>query len=214
MATNPADGTGSNIVSRAKNIIMRPKAEWVVIDAEPATIGGIYRNYVVILAAIPPLAQAIGMYLFGFRILGFVYRPPLERVIGQAVLSYLLSLVSIYLLALIIEALAPTFGGTKNRVQAFKVAAYGATASWLAGIFGIIPNLAILSIVGLYSLYLYYVGLPLLMKVPQDKAVGYIAAVIVSAIVLFIVVGAVTVALLSAFAPMAMPGVGSLSVTG
>jgi hypothetical protein len=211
MATNPTEGGSRSLVDRAKNIIMRPKLEWPVIDAEPSSIAGIYRSYVVILAAIPPLATAIGQLVFGWRFLGIVYRPSPAHVIAQAIIQYLLSLGAVYVLALIIEALAPTFGGIKDRVAAFKVAAYAATASWLAGIFGIIPNLSVLAILGLYSLYLYYTGLPVLMKVSQDKAIGYVLATVVAAIVIFLVVGMVTAALVGAFAPMPLTGGGSLS---
>ena len=139
------------------------------------------------------------MLVFGMRFFGVVYRPSPAYAITTAIIQYALGLVMVYVLALIIEALAPSFGGTKDRLKAFKVAAYGSTASWLAGIFAIIPNLAFLSLLGLYSLYLYYTGLPVLMKVPNDKAFGYVAAVIVSAIVLFFVVGYITAALVGAF---------------
>jgi hypothetical protein len=211
MATNPTGGTTSSLIQRVTNIIMRPTAEWPVIETEPSTIADIYRSYVVILAAIPPLASAIGQLVFGFRFLGIVYRPSPVHVVAQAIVQYLLSLAMVYVLALIIEALAPTFGGTKNRLAAFKVAAYGTTASWLAGIFGIVPALAILSIVGLYSVYLYYTGLPVLMKVPADKAIVYVIAIIVAAIVLFFIVAALTTALVGVFAPMPTAGAGSLS---
>lgn len=212
MATNPTDGTSRSLVDRVRNIIMRPNLEWPVIDAEPSTIADIYRSYVVILAAIPPLASAIGQLVFGFRFFGIVYRPSPAHVISQAIVQYLLSLAMVYVMALIIEALAPSFGGTKNRVAAFKVAAYATTASWLAGIFGIIPNLAFLSILGLYSLYLYYTGLPVLMKVPADKAVVYVIAIIVAAIILFFVVAAITAAVVGAFAPLPTAGAGTLSI--
>jgi hypothetical protein len=211
MAKEPNASPSNSLVDRVKNILLQPKAEWPRIDAEPATVGGIYRNYVVILAAVGPVAGALGMLIFDFHMFGISYRPSPLYVVSQAVVQYLLSLVSVYLLALIIEALAPTFGGTKDRVSAFKVAAYGATASWLAGIFGIIPNLAFLSIVGLYSLYLFYLGLPILMKVPADRIVGYIAAIIVAAIVLFFIVGAVTAQVAGAFAPLPTAG-GTLSI--
>jgi hypothetical protein len=108
------------------------------------------------------------------------------------VISYILSLVGVYVLSLIIDALAPTFGGTKNPISALKVAAYSSTASWVVGIFTLIPALSVLGILGLYSLYLLYLGLPALMKAPQDKAIGYTLVVIVSAIVLFVVAGVIT----------------------
>lgn len=211
MATNPTDGTGRSLVDRARNIIMRPNLEWPVIDTEPSTIADIYRSYVVILAAIGPLATAIGQLVFGYRFLGIVYRPSPTHVVADAIVRYLLSLAMVYVLALIIEALAPTFGGTKNRLAAFKVAAYGTTASWLAGIFAIIPALSFLALLGLYSLYLYYTGLPVLMKVTADKAIGYVIAVIVAAVILFFIVGAITAAVVGAFAPLPTAGAGSIS---
>lgn len=177
----PAGGGSTSLVTRVKNILMTPKTEWGVIDAEPATIGGIYSGYVAILAAIGPLATLIGHQVFGM----YGYKPPMMYSVTMAVIMYVLALVSVYVSALIIDALAPSFGGTKDSLKAFKVAAYSATASWVAGIFGIIPMLAILAIVGLYSLYLLYLGLPQLMRVAQDKAMGYTIVVIVVQIILY-----------------------------
>jgi hypothetical protein len=104
---------------------------------------------------------------------------------------FVLSLVAVYVIGLIIDALAPTFGGTRNPIQALKVAAYSSTASWLAGVFALLPGLRVLQILGLYSLYLLYLGLPVLMKAPQDKAVGYTAVVVIAAIVVTMLVGMV-----------------------
>ena len=61
--------------------------------------------------------------------------------------AFLLSLVMVFVLALIVNALAPTFGGTKNQVQALKLVAYGCTAGFLGGIFGLIPMLGILHLI-------------------------------------------------------------------
>jgi hypothetical protein len=170
-----------SLISRVQNILLKPKEEWGVIDAEPATVQGIYTSYVLILAAIGPIAIVIGQQVFGI----YGFKPPMQFTIAWALITYVLALVSVYVNALIIDALAPSFGGTKNSVKAFKVAAYSGTAAWLAGIFGIIPMLAILSIVGLYSLYLLYLGLPRLMAVAEDKAVGYTVVVVISWIIVY-----------------------------
>jgi hypothetical protein len=105
--------------------------------------------------------------------------------------GYVLTLIGVYVLALIIDGLAPSFDGTKNQIQALKVAAYSATAGWLAGVFALIPGLRILGILGLYSLYLLYLGLPVLMKAPKEKALGYTVVVIVAAVVLAVIVSMV-----------------------
>ena len=207
MATNPTGGAHAPLIQRVKNILTTPTTEWPVIDAEPATIGSIYKNYVVILAAIPPVCLLIGLFLLGGRYL------PMNFILAQAVLTYLLSLVSVYVLALIIEALAPSFGGTKDRLKAFKVAAYASTAAWVVGIFYLLPFLVVLGIVGgLYSLYLLYLGLPVLMKTPADKSIVYTVAIVVAAIVINILVGVIVSRILygmlagPAMIPGAYPG--------
>jgi Yip1-like protein len=179
-----------NLVDRVKRILLSPRTEWEVIDAEPATLGALYTGYIAPLAAIGPIAQLIGYSVFGITVpfMG-TYRIPFGTALTSAIVSYVLSLVATYVLALIIDALAPPFNGQRNQIQALKVSAYSSTAAWVAGIFALIPGLRLLGILGLYSLYLLYLGLPVLMKVPRDKAIGYTAVVIVAAIVLFMVIG-------------------------
>ena len=186
------------LVSRVKNILLAPNTEWTRIEAEPATVKGMFIGYACILAAIGPLASLIGGQLFGYRALFISLHPSLVASISGAVVRYVLSLAGVFVLALVIDALAPTFGGTKNRIQAFKVAIYSSTAAWVAAIFGIVPALSILSILGLYGLYLLYLGLPKLMKAPQDKALAYTAVSVVAYIVIFLVIGAVTGAITAA----------------
>ncbi|TLY22676.1 MAG: YIP1 family protein [Nitrospirae bacterium] len=179
-----------NLVSRTKNILLSPKQEWQVIDDEATSVGGLYVGYIVPLAAIGPVASSIGMAVFGISVpvLG-TYRVPIDAAVRQGITQYVLALVGVFVLALIIDELAPYFRGQENRYQALKVAAYSSTAVWIVGIVGLIPALSILWPLGLYSLYLLSLGLPVLMKVPQDKAMGYTVAVIICAVLLFFVIG-------------------------
>jgi hypothetical protein len=179
------------LVDRVKNILLTPREEWRVIDPEPTTPAELYKEYIIPLAAVGPVASAIGSLVFGYHAFGMSYRPPIGTVLSSTIVTYLLTLGGVYVLALIIDALAPHFGGTASQIQALKVAAYSSTASWVAGIFGLIPALSWLGILGLYSLYLLYLGLPVLMKAPEDKAAGYTGVVVIAAIVLFLVVGLV-----------------------
>ncbi|HVT40568.1 MAG TPA: Yip1 family protein [Gemmatimonadaceae bacterium] len=180
-----------SLIDRVKGILLTPRKEWPIIEAEPATTASIYSGYIAPLAAIPAIAGFIGLSLLGYDLLGSTFRTPIGSGVVGMVLRYVLSLVGIYVLALIIDALAPNFGGTKNPTQALKVAAYSATASWVAGIFLILPALSVLGILGLYSVYLLYLGLPVLMKVPADKSVGYTAIVIICAIVVWVIIGTI-----------------------
>ena len=183
----------TNLVARVKNLLLQPGATWDEIDVEPATVRGLMTGYVMLLAAIPAVCSTIGMVVFGVGAFGFSYKPPLVWALGQGVLTYGLSLAMVFVMALIIDGLAPNFGGTKDRVQAFKVAAYAPTASWVAGVFGLLPPLAIVALLGgLYSLYILFRGLPKLMKVPEERAGGYFAVVLVVAIVVGFVIAMIT----------------------
>jgi hypothetical protein len=175
-----------NLVERVKRILLSPQTEWQVIDAEPTTPVELYTGYILPLAAIGPVALIIGYSAFGVSA-PFVgtYRVPIGSAITSALISYVLTLVATYVLALIIDAMAPPFNGQRSQIQALKVAAYSSTPSWLAGIFLLIPVLGVLTVIlSLYSIYLLYLGLPILMKSPRDKAVTYTVVVVVAAVVL------------------------------
>jgi hypothetical protein len=193
-----------NLFDRIKGILLKPKQEWQTISGETTTIPELYKAYIIILAAIGPVASIIGMSIVGISLTSAgSFRIPITTSIASAVVHYILTLVGVYILALIIDALAPTFLGEKNINQAFKVATYSYTPGWLVGIFTIIPVLSILGILGLYGLYLLYLGLPVLMKSPQEKSLGYTVAVIVAAIIIFVVIGIVS----RAFISYPMPGI-------
>jgi hypothetical protein len=182
-----------DLVGRVKGIVLNPKQEWQTIAGETTTIADLYKSYIVILAAIGPVSSIIGMSIIGISMpFAGSYRVPIGSSLASAIVQYVLILAGVYILALVIDALAPTFSGEKNINQAFKVAVYSYTPGWLVGIFMVIPALGMLGILGLYGLYILYLGLPLLMKAPQEKSMGYLVAVIIAAIVIFAIIGAIS----------------------
>ena len=185
-----------DLVSRVKAILLKPNDTWPEIKNESTTVKDLFTSYAAVLAAIPPIASFIGFSLIGMSGLNFHYRIPLGSGLGHLIVSYAFSLVGIYVVGFIIDALAPSFGSSKNQLNAMKVAVYSWTPGWLAGIFLIIPSLSPISIlVSLYGLYLFYVGLPILMETPKDKAMGYVIVTIVVSIVVSFVAGTVSGAL-------------------
>ena len=178
-----------NLGERIKGILLKPKEEWQTISGEATTIPELYKTYIVILAAIGPVASIIGMSIVGISLpFAGSFRIPITTSIASAIVHYILTLAGVYILALIIDGLAPTFSGEKSIDQAFKVATYAYTPGWVVGIIALIPSLSPLGILGLYGLYLLYVGLPVLMKSPKEKSLGYTIAVIIAAIVIFVVI--------------------------
>jgi hypothetical protein len=182
-----------NLVERVKQILLSPQTEWEVIDAESTTAAQLYTSYIAPLAAIGPLARLIGYSVFGVGVpfMG-TYRVPFGYAITSAIVTYIMTLITTYVLALIVDALAPTFNGKRSQIQALKLVAYSSTAIWVAGIFALIPSLWFLTLLGIYSLYLLYLGMPILMKSPKDKAVGYTVVVVLVGVVLFMITEAVS----------------------
>jgi Yip1 domain len=193
-----------NIQTRVVNILKTPKTEWPVIAAEATDVGRLYREYIIPLAAIPPVASFIGLSLLGSVFTSSVYfRASLGAVLLFALVSYALSLVGVFVAALVIEWLAPKFNSSGTRVAALKLVAYSCTAPWVFGALNAIPVLGILVLIGsLYGIYLCYVGLPVVMKTPADQVVVYLIVAIVVMIVIQLVLGSIAGALLfgSAFA--------------
>ena len=182
-----------DVIERVKNICLTPGKEWPVIAQETAPTAALITGYVAPLAALGAVAGFIGGSLVG-RSVPFVgsYRVPIGAGLSLAVFTFVMAIVGIFILAFIINLLAPTFGGEKNSAQALKVAVYSYTPAWVAGVLQIVPTLGVLALLAaLYGLYLLYLGLPILMKSPQDKAVGYTVVVVICAIVLSVVVTAI-----------------------
>ena len=153
------------LLDRLKGILFEPRAEWPKIAAEPATTQSIYTNWVMILAAIGPLA---------------ILAAGGEARVQTAVGLYLTALIVTFILALIVDALAPSFGGAKDFVGALKLAAYSYTAAWIAGAFQIlgIAGAVLALLATLYSWYTFYVGAPVLKKCASDKAIPFTIVVV------------------------------------
>jgi hypothetical protein len=185
------------MIGRVKGIMLEPRATWKEIDTEFTKSGEIWGKYIIPLAAIGPLAATIGILIFGQRIAftSLTTQVTLTTAITRGVAAYVLGLLSVFVLSRIVSLLAPGFGGQRNDVQGLKAAAYASTSSWLGGVFLLIPALGLVSLIfSLYSLVLLYIGLPIVMKVPKDRAMGYTAVVIIVWIVVFLVVGAILTA--------------------
>ena len=184
----------SKLIERAKAMLLTPKTEWPVVAGEATTSGEIYRNYVIVLAAIPAIAGFIKMAVFGVSVpFAGTIRVGMMSGLSTALLTYVMSIVGVFVMALIVNALAPSFGAEKNPLQALKVVAYSFTAAWVAGVGDLLPGLGtLLALAGaVYSIYLLYLGLPQTMKCPAEKAGAYTAVTVIVAIVLGIVMGMV-----------------------
>jgi hypothetical protein len=186
-----------DLQTRVKNILTNPSQEWPVIAAESSDVGALIRDYAAPLSAIAAICRWIGLSVVGFSA-GFFgrYRVGLVGGFANAVVSWVLGLVGLWICAIIIEKLAPTFKSRGDTAQAAKLVAYATTPVWVAGVLGLVPALSVLILVAaIYAIYLFYLGLPVVMHTPGDQVIPYMLVSAVVVIVVVVVVGMVAGAL-------------------
>ncbi|HXZ48535.1 MAG TPA: Yip1 family protein [Usitatibacter sp.] len=182
------------LIDRAKNILLSPKAEWEAIAAQTTPDAQVIVGYVLPLAVVAALAGFIGVCLVGVSA-PFVgtFRMGIGWGLATAVYQLVMAVIMVYVMAFIIDALAPTFGAQKGLSQALKVSVYAYTPVWVVSIVKIIPMLGVLVLLAaLYAIYLLYLGLQRVMKAPKEKAAGYTAVVVIAGIVIAIVIGVIS----------------------
>jgi hypothetical protein len=177
-----------NAIERAKNIIVSPNKEWDVIALEQPNTGQIIMGYVLLLAGAAAVAAFIGYGLIGFNYGLFRYSST-SWGIYYALNVLVGAIAGVFISAIVIDALAPSFGSEKNMGRSVQLVAYSYTPAWIGALLAIYPPLSIIgAIAGLYGFYLLYVGMPKLKKTPADKVAGYFVVSIVTLIVVYFVI--------------------------
>ncbi len=178
-----------NLIQRAKNIIINPKTEWLVIEAEPQTLSAVITSYVVPFALAGAVAAFIGYGFIGvgsglFRFSGIGWG------IKMAAIQLISAIVGVVVTAYVVNALAPSFSSTKNINRSAQLVAYGYTPALIGSLLSIVPALAWLgALFGFYGIYIMYLGLGPLKNTPDDKKVIYLVVTIVVLVVVYAVLG-------------------------
>jgi hypothetical protein len=207
-ATATASGAGAapaygsphalpGLIERIKNIILTPKTQWPVIEAESTAVGQLYTGYVMPLAAFAAVMSFIRMSVIGVNLpFGGTLRTPFVSGLFSSVLTFVMGLIGLYLVGLIINMLAPSFGGQRDQRQALKTAAYAFTPAWLGTALVFLPLGTLLQLcAGIYGIYVLYLGLPVMMRSKPASSGGYTASVVVCSILVGILFGVVAASL-------------------
>ena len=190
-----------SIVARAKNIILKPTDEWNVIAGEPATVGGLFTGYAMILAAIPLAAGIIFTGALGINAasLGGMGGGAMEMGFGviaaMSVVGYVLSLVTLFVMSFLVNAVSPSFNGKSDMVQSTKLMTYASTPTWVAGLVGWIPILGgLISFAAIaYVVYLIYLGLQPVLGVPKEKVAGFTVVIVLIYVVLTVIISGILI---------------------
>lgn len=192
-----------SIVQRAKNIIIKPADEWNVIASEPATIGGLFTGYAAPLALIPLVSTILFTGLLGISALdmmglGSGMPTGLMAIASSAVVDFIVSLVMLFVMAMIVKRVSPSFNGNSDKVQAMKLMTYASTPSWVVALVSWIPFLGAFLGLGaiVYVVYLIYVGLHPVLGVPKEKVASFTVVIVVIYVVLALIIAGIAAGLL------------------
>jgi hypothetical protein len=188
----PSSADTIGLLTRIRNVLLAPKQEWPLIEAETTTVAQLCSGYVLPLSLLAALFAFLHMSVIGVTVpFSGLMRLPMTTGLEYLVLALISGLIGSFLVALIINGLAPTFGGQRDQRQAMKVAAYALTPAWLSSVLALSPVLPSLLqfIAGCYGIYVMALGLPVLMRTPRDKTFSYTAAVVVCVLLLGVVFG-------------------------
>lgn len=178
-----------NLIERVKNILITPKTEWPKIAGEEQTLSSVITSYVLPLALVGAACTFIGYGFIGVD-LGIFRMKGMDWGIKMAIIQIVSAIVGVIVTAFVVDALAPSFGSEKNINKSAQLVAYGYTAAFVGAFFNILPAIAIIgSLLGLYGIYLMYLGLGPLKKTPEDKKVVYLVVTILVLIVVYFVIG-------------------------
>jgi len=174
-----------NVHARVQAILVDPAAAWNAIAGEPGDPAYVLSRYVTVLATIPAVFSFVGASIVGVVVPNVgPLRAPLFNGLFGAIFGYVLSCATVLVLGMIINLLAPLFGGRRDFDNAFKLAVYSYTPVWLAGVFLVLPGLRFLTLTGFYGAYLLWLGLPRLNKVAAKQALLLTALIVLCAFAL------------------------------
>ncbi len=183
------------IIGIAKDVLLNPKGCWEQLKARQETIADIYKNFLIPIMVVVTICSFIGKTFVGISV-PFVgtWKAPFMSALGGSIVFFVLQLAGIYVAAMVLEYIAKKFDVTVSRVDAFKLMSYALVPSYLAGMLMIIPALGILGfILGIYALYVYYCGIPVMLGIPQDRQMSFFwisfIAFVVIGVVFSLVVG-------------------------
>lgn len=174
-------------------LMSAPQREWQRIRGEHCTIFKCYLSHVLILAAIPVVAGYIGTTQIGWQVSA---RAPVrltpESGLVIALLSYATMLVAVFTVGKLIHWMGQTYGADRPLAPCVALAAYSATPLWLIGVMLVYPVMWLNLVLGLpalaYSVYLLYLGVPIMMEVPPERGFLFASAVLAVGLVVLVAV--------------------------
>ncbi len=179
-------------------LLTHPDQEWKAIREEHESVSKLYLSHVFILAFIPAAAAFYGTSQVGWQVGGSdVVKLTSSSALQLCTLFYMATLAGIYMIGRAIDFFATTYGVGEQAHNGVILAAYTATPMLIVGLVAVYPVLWLNMLAGVaavgYSVYLLYEGLPILMKIPEERGFMFATSVLTVGLVMLVGLLAISV---------------------
>ena len=188
------------ILAHVWGLLSHPDEEWEAIGAEDCTIGNCYLRHVLILAALPAVSAFIGTTQFGWRLgAGDAVKFSFPSALMISAVFYVAMLVAVVMMGEFIHWMAQTYSARPPIERCVVLSAYTATPLFLAGVLALYPLVWLNMLVGLlalgYTIYLLYVGVPIVMRIPKEQGHMFSSSILTVGMVMLVAMMVITVIL-------------------
>lgn len=186
------------MIGKAIGIMFQPGKTWQQIAEMSDSQLKPYVLYPAILAIIPAVAWYYGTSQIGWTITG---KEPVkftsESAMGIAILFYLAQIAAIWAVGFFVHWMADTYGAESSASKGLAIAGLCSTPILLYGLLGFYPLFWLDFIVGLaavsHSVYLLYLGIPIVMRIPEERGFLFASAVVAVGLVMAVIIMGATV---------------------
>jgi Yip1 domain len=194
-------------LSNAKEIVLHQNAEWTRVMSDETERQSLlrYGMMLITLAYIITLVLSL-LFTMNIGLIGF----STTYVITMVVIQFALGIASLYFIPPILAAIAPSFGGKNDSLNALKLFVFSATPSWIGMAVSRLPIIGwLVALAGaVFAIYLFWQHVTDAMSIPADKKVGYVIVSVIVLAVIFFVIGAIGTGIAAMVSPIAVYHVG------
>jgi hypothetical protein len=180
-------------------MISKPSATWRTVAAMPDKSRNALVLYPCIMAVFPAIAWYYGTSHVGWTVGSYneVIRLTTASAFQISILFYLAMVASVAAIGYFIHWMSDTYGAESTVAKGIVIAGLTATPLFVTGLVGFYPTLWLDLLIGVvavsWSVYLMYLGIPIVMNIPEERGFLFSSAVLAIALVILVCIMVVSI---------------------
>jgi len=180
------------MIQHTFGLLVRPSAQWRTVADLPESSFKTLVLYPCFLAILPAVAWFYGTSQVGWTVgeHGETIKLTTQSARQICILFYLTMVACVAIIGFFIHWMSDTYGAESSLTRGIVIAGLTATPLFIAGLVGFYPLLWLDLLIGVaavsWSVYLMYLGIPIVMNIPEERGFLFSSAVLAIAMVILI----------------------------